>query len=113
MEDPYSSHLERDSNGTVLAEVFSFSEFAMGAEPVVIVTRYPINGVDRFYTTNGAVSRAPDDSCYYIRDACTVLRIDLATSGVTHWTNVIKLSGGGIFQTESSDQRLLNLGWQV
>lgn len=59
--------------------VEAYGEHHMGADHVEIVTPFPIEGISRFYTTNGRAYFSPFTHSLVIHDACTILQFDLQT----------------------------------
>ena len=56
-----------------------YGEHHMGAKHIEIVTPFPIEGISRFYTTNGRAYFSPVTNSLVIHDACTILRFDMLT----------------------------------
>ena len=48
----------------------------MASEHIEFVPSEPLAGVKRFFTTNGRASFNDDDQCFYLQDACMLLRVD-------------------------------------
>ena len=56
----------------------------MAAEHIEFVPSEPLEGVKRFFTTNGRASFNESDQCFYIQDACMLLRVDSRTWNASH-----------------------------
>lgn len=82
-----------------------YGEHHMGAEHIEILTPIPIQGVTRFYTTNGRSYFSAFTHSLVIHDACTILRFDLRTLRLSHFLRPV----GWYFSAVREDAETLHL----
>lgn len=76
----------RDSQGVLVCRVEFFDEHHMASEHIEIVSMTEVEGISRYFTTNGRVLLSSDETVFLIQDASTILAIHREQKTVTHYS---------------------------
>ena len=83
MQTPQVTSRVSSPNG-FFVEVDCYGEHHMGAEHVELVPSSPLEGVERFYSTNGSAFYDATLDRVFLHDACLILEIDPHTLFCRH-----------------------------